>query len=218
MAIYGPPTPLARPLFWDCLNSIGANFDGPWMVAGDFNVTLTDEDKNGGRSVASSSKNSFRHMVDSNALIDMGFDGHSFTWNNKMKGKANIQERLDRGFANASWRIKFPLATVSHLLALHSDHRPLFFQIKGTSTQLPRSFQFETMWTIHPETGYIIAEAWERSSSFISRIKNTKIALKIWNNKTFGHIPSRIKLLTDMISNLQTQPPNCQNPQLEQTI
>lgn len=48
-------------------------------MAGDFNVVLDQVDKLGGKPVASSSNDSFRDMIDTNGLIDMGFCGYSFT-------------------------------------------------------------------------------------------------------------------------------------------
>lgn len=35
-------------------------------------------------------------MVDQNGLIDVGYVGFAYTWNNR-SGVANIQERLNRG-------------------------------------------------------------------------------------------------------------------------
>lgn len=58
-------------------------------------------------------------MVDQNALIDLGFVGHAFTWTNRKVEKSNIQERLDRCFVNNEWRLLYPNMVISHLPALH---------------------------------------------------------------------------------------------------
>lgn len=106
-----------------------------------------------------------------------------------------MQEQLDRAFANAAWKLKFPNATITHLPAIRSDHKPLLFQSNPTQSHLPKPFRFETMWTTHLDSGQIIQEAWNRSPSFLSRIKYTKIALKEWNQKVFGHVQTQIKTL-----------------------
>lgn len=88
------------------------------MIIGDFNVVLTSADKMGGQAVAGSSSGGLRRIIDENGLIDMGFDGYAFTWNNKRSGVANIQERLDRGFGNVEWRLMFSNATITHMPAI----------------------------------------------------------------------------------------------------
>lgn len=122
--VYGPPIISLRPQFLDSLSAIGSSFTGDWLVLGDFNMVLTSADKMGGDPIASSSRNGFRRLLDDHSLIDLGFDGFAFTWNNRRSGAANIQERLDRAFTNDTWRIHHPNATITHLPALYSDHKP----------------------------------------------------------------------------------------------
>lgn len=66
-----------------------------------------------------------RKVINDHGLIDLGFEGHAYTWSNKRSGMTNIQERLDTGYANKEWKLKFPEAKITHLAALKSDHRPL---------------------------------------------------------------------------------------------
>lgn len=132
------------------------------MIIGDFNCVLEQVDKKGGKVVSSSSSGGFRGMVDSNGLIDMGFSGYAFTWNNKRVGQCNIQDRLDRCFANGDWRYMYPTACVSHFTALHSDHRPILINTSPPSSSHPRPFRFEEMWTRDEFVTRIISNAWSR--------------------------------------------------------
>lgn len=50
--------------------------------------------------------------------------GSKYTWTNKRKGKAMIEERLDRFFENSDWLSLFPKCYVRHLARMHSDHSP----------------------------------------------------------------------------------------------
>lgn len=140
------------------------------------------------------------------ALFDLGYIGFPYTWNNRRASSANVQERLDRGFANPPWKLAFSDATITHLQALNSDHRPLLFQIRLAQPSLPKPFRFESMWITHPGTGAIINYAWHRSSSFPSRLKNTKVALKDWNKYSFGRVYDKIRVLKDLILSLQSKP------------
>lgn len=158
---------------------VGKAHRGLWCVLGDFNVVTQASDKIGGRPIASSSKNGLLEVIDQCGLIDLGFSGHQFTWNNHGGGgHDNIQQRLDKGYANDLWRLQFPHAKVEHLVALKSDHNPLLLHTNPKSGYLARPFRFESMWTLDPKAGLIIQDAWAKESSVVTKLKNTKVALK----------------------------------------
>ena len=57
----------------------------------------------------------FREALLFCGLVDLGFKGNIFTWDNGRGGNELVQERLDRAYANYEWRAIFPHAKVSHL-------------------------------------------------------------------------------------------------------
>ena len=71
----------------------------------------------------------FRLAFDECNLVDLGFVGNPFTWNNKRPGDANTRMKLDRAVANLGWREKFRASTVTHLYSHASDYRPLLIVI-----------------------------------------------------------------------------------------
>lgn len=216
--VYGPACPQSRPDFLELLHEVGRSFQGDWVIMGDFNMLLTSEDKRGGKPIAGPSRNPFRFFVDEFELIDLGFIGFPFTWSNKRVGSALVQERLDRGFANSSWKLTYPEASITHLQAFRSDHRPLLFQLYSSQPSLAKPFRFESMWVTHLGTGTIIQTAWHKSSSFMARFINTKRALKDWNKKSFGMVQVRIRQLKDLLTDLQSQPHAIRNSEAEATI
>lgn len=166
--IYGSPTPSNRHQFWDCIASVGQTFQGAWFIYRDFNMVFNQKDKKGGTPVENSSNGGYNATINNLRLIDVGFVGNLYTWTNRRKGSANIQERLDRGFSNVQWKIRFQEATLIHLQEIHSDHRPLLIHMEIAGPSQPKSFKFEAMWTTYPATGFVINEAWNRSTSFLS--------------------------------------------------
>lgn len=44
------------------------------------------------------------------------------------------------------------------------------------------------MWLDHLDTALIIREAWQKGVSLVTKLKNTKSALRIWNKEVFGDI------------------------------
>lgn len=83
----------------------------PWCVIGDFNDMLYEDEKRGGRKQSHNLLVGFMETLNICGLQDLKFEGEKFIWE-RSRGQANwIQERLDRGVANQSWRTIFPNAT-----------------------------------------------------------------------------------------------------------
>ena len=86
-------------------------------IIGYFHQVFSQEEKRGGRLVASSSRDKPREVINNNGLIDIHFSGNPFTWSNRRDRLANIKEMLDRVFPNDKWRILFPKVAVRHIPA-----------------------------------------------------------------------------------------------------
>lgn len=80
----------------------------------------------------------------------------------------------------------FPNSTITHLSVSHLDHRPLLLHPNRPSHNLARPFKFESMGTLHPDTGIVIQHAWQLKEPFVSKLKDTKLALKDWNKMYSG--------------------------------
>lgn len=144
--MYGPVNPCLKPAFWDDLKYIGESFIGPWCIAGDFNAILEQKDKLDSMSFFSRSQCRFRELVDDMRLLDLGYIGYLFTWNNRSIGTDNIQERLDEVLINLIWRVIYPQATVRHLPAYKSDHKPILLHTFPFYPSRLKPFQFKEMW------------------------------------------------------------------------
>jgi hypothetical protein len=104
----------------------------------------------------------------------MEFHGYAYTWDNKREGSENIQVRLDRGTATASFLHMFPHSSVEHVATEESDHMALVIKVPDAShIDKPvgnRDFMFEEMWTKHEDYERMITEAWELGQGPISDI------------------------------------------------
>lgn len=65
--------------FWKDIETSGAQFNGPWLLFGDFNTILSSTENKEGRFFGSPSHNVFLDFVHSNGLVDLGFSGNHFT-------------------------------------------------------------------------------------------------------------------------------------------
>ncbi|CAL2279833.1 unnamed protein product [Prunus armeniaca] len=79
--VYASPNVVKRVKMWDYLSFVAASHNMPWLIAGDFNGLLTADEKFGGALECKSK--GFRNWVDGNEMIDLGYSGPKFTWNNK---------------------------------------------------------------------------------------------------------------------------------------
>ncbi|KAG8375096.1 hypothetical protein BUALT_Bualt10G0064800 [Buddleja alternifolia] len=177
----------------------------PVVLIGDFNAIVSQSEKKGGRSFASSSSNPFLNDLNNLNLLDLGFTGNPFTWSNRRGGDANIQLRLDRAVANPDWSLLYPYAIVHHLPAIKSDHCPLLLHTIPETRGKFFPFRFEDMWTRDPSCHTTILESWnslERGSPTFqlhSRLKNLRYHLIKWNKVHFGNCQERINIIRSLI-------------------
>ena len=159
-AIYASPKFSRRKLLWNDLCVVVINFNLPWLVIGDFNEVMSQNEKWGGRPINNHRANLFKQTINNCNLLDLGFNGPKFTWTNKRKNNP-IYERLDRGFGNGDWFDAFPNSCIWHLTKITSDHAPVLCLLDKPSPSLGgKPFRFEPMWLQDPTCEGIIQEAW----------------------------------------------------------
>lgn len=114
--------------------------EGPWVGLGDFNFTLNENEKFGGKKGSSSAPNYLKELTFDFGAIDLGFSGNKYTWAKGKWGNAPIKRRLDRGIASISWGLAYPKASIALLRAIKSDHTP-----PPSEPFAHRPFQFEAV-------------------------------------------------------------------------
>ena len=81
----------------------------PWVLLGDFNEMLAEDEKMGGLPLNVNRISAFREFINQCGLMNLGFHIPRFTWTNKNPiWSLNIKECLNRGLGNAEWKIHFP--------------------------------------------------------------------------------------------------------------
>ena len=82
----------------------------PWLIGGDFNKILLDNEKQGGRPRSLQQMRAFQDTLTMCGVQDLSYLGEKFTWVNKHDDVTFIQEILDRFVGDLAWNRLFPNA------------------------------------------------------------------------------------------------------------
>ncbi|KAH7846943.1 hypothetical protein Vadar_019991 [Vaccinium darrowii] len=160
---------------------------GDWVLWGDFNDLLWDDEKRGGRQREVWALRAFREFVTDMEAIDLGFSGYPVTWVNRRFGNGLIQERLDRVLVSPGWRMKYDKAQVKHLFAVGSDHAALLLDTDPPNYMGHRHFRFDSRWTTDSESYEVVKRGWNMQSKgskmfqLFQKIKNCRYELRSWS-------------------------------------
>uniref|UniRef100_A0A2N9HU09 Reverse transcriptase domain-containing protein n=1 Tax=Fagus sylvatica TaxID=28930 RepID=A0A2N9HU09_FAGSY len=209
---YGHPEGHRKWESWVLLDKLHSLDNTPWLCMGDFNEILSISERSGEVLGSTRRMQDFSDVVNRCGLVDLGFRGIPFTWENRRDGEALIQKRLDRALANAAWLDCFNLCSVSHVVCSYSDHVPLLLHM-DTSTRhcqpKRRPRKFEEKWSLHPECEAIIQDVWSREEAIGSpmfilceKIKHCREALYRWYKDVSGEFQNKIKVHTASLTSL----------------
>ncbi|XP_071680258.1 uncharacterized protein [Lolium perenne] len=139
----------------------------------------------------------FREATEDCTLLDLGFSGVPFTWDNMQAVASNVKVKIDRAFRDITLMHKFPVIKVWHINIVESDHCLLVFELNTIlSPEFKRSarkFMYENGWQSHNDYGKIVKDLWEAGRrglglpGFLSSLKNMQEDLSTWGSTMFGN-------------------------------
>jgi len=98
----------------------------------------------------------FRDCLEDCQLVDLGFCGPKYTWNNKQHGDSNIRVLLDRAVANVHFLQLFDDTQVENIITTSSDHFAVHLSLSKYSDRRQRetrghNFKYEAAWCRAPD-------------------------------------------------------------------
>lgn len=193
-----------RCLLWNNLVTVANNHNLPWVIAGDFNEMLSNDEKFGGRPIIPSRAMLFKECLDMCNMADLGFQGPRFTWTNKQHFTTFIQERLDRYFANPNWCVMYPEAQVTHLPRCSLDHCPVLLELQPHSNiKLRRPFRFQRFWLSDDSISNVVHSAWSDHSDLNESILRFTREITTWNKTHFGNIFATKRRISARLNGIQ---------------
>ncbi|KAH7861063.1 hypothetical protein Vadar_021190 [Vaccinium darrowii] len=194
-----------RKNMWTHLSQLNPGDSQPWVLIGDFNTIVSNEEKQGGIDKEEWEMSDFRKFINDNELIDLGFVGYPFTWNNKRGHGANIRERLDRALVNVKWRMSYDSGVLKHLRHLGSDHCPLLVVPKTMEDQCFKRFIFDMRWVKHPECSQVVRDKWKSrvvGSKWFQvqgKIREVRHGIKRWRRTAKVNSKTNIEELKEQV-------------------
>ena len=174
---------------WENLTKVAKLHKLSWVMAGDFNKPLIDEDKFGGKGFNINQSLAFKDCLDRCNMVDMGFSSPRYTWTNKRDFNNLILEKIDRFFMNPDWCVIYLNARVTHLFRCHSDHCPVPMEtLLVRSVKLTSPFRFQEFWLSNISFPTIVSKAWNGNRDLVESIDCFSKDATAWNRNHFGNI------------------------------
>ncbi|XP_060196130.1 uncharacterized protein LOC132625487 [Lycium barbarum] len=192
--VYAKCSASERIELWEDIYYLSNTLSSSWLIGGDFNVVLNDEEKIGGNPIQPQDIEDFAFCINSCDLEEVNFKGSPFTWWNGRADEACIFERLDRMLVNSLLLDNFGNIEVEHLARTGSDHAPLMCTYGHKHQNLVTPFKFLSFWIEHAsfiETVRLNWSTWEHDDPFInfkSKMKKLKGVLSKWSRDMFGDV------------------------------
>ena len=180
-----------------------------WLLAGDFNDILSNEEKWGGRVREERSFKDFNSFVENNRLVDLGFTGNPWTWSNNWEDEGEIRQRLDRGLSTIEWGQFFDKAKCEHVDTFGSDHSMLLIDNWPRIEKRKSRFFFDKRWLKRSEVNQIVEQAWNQSVEGNSmyritrQVANCRVSLLKWKNNFTGNSLLKINHLKQQLKEVQ---------------
>ncbi|GFZ18258.1 hypothetical protein Acr_26g0015270 [Actinidia rufa] len=165
----------------------------PWILLGDFNNVLSNDEKANGLPVTEYETRDFRNCCYDLGISDLRFSGVFYTWSNN-----SVWCKLDRAMVNNKWSQEGILAqTVYEFPGKFSDHSSCTITLMEENDRGATPFKFFNMWSKHDSFLEVVSSSWRISMvgtkmyKLCKKLKAVKEPLKTLNRMHFAHISAR---------------------------
>jgi hypothetical protein len=204
--VYAPQGNHEKIQFLQDLRLIRTHCSGPWLVVGDFNMILSDEDKSNSN-VDRAMMGRFRRWKDDLALLELPLIGRRFTWSNGHACPTLV--RLDRMFCTADWEDLFPDCLLQSAATQDSDHCPLLLGLCDINKRKGR-FHFQAFWVKLEDFQDVVANAWSSIPagqcplvSLSKKLQATTKALQRWSDNKVGDLKLQLEMARELLHRLE---------------
>ncbi|XP_019244458.1 PREDICTED: uncharacterized protein LOC109224325 [Nicotiana attenuata] len=183
-----------------------AGITDPYVLIGDYNTILTNEDRVQGTPVQEFEVKDFKEFIWRNGLTKLKTVGRKYTWTNN-----HVHSKIDRILVNAAWIKKWPVMEGRILQPGFSDHCPLSITMDYERQSGGRPFKFFNCMAQHKEFEDAVYECWRKRgggtimNKVWMKLKLLKNKLKQMNRQEFSNTGQRIQAARIKLEEIQEQ-------------
>lgn len=207
--VYGDPISSERSKVWEQLIRIREGRNDPWILLGDFNEILCNEEKRGGVIRSESSFFPFRNLMTACGLMEVSYQGNPFSWFG-YRGDGLVHCKLDRVVANADWHLLFPEARSLYLPRIGSDHSPIVTSFNGDEPRRIGTFRYDKRWKAKEGFNEVVHHGWnqleeEEEADLVAKIRSCRRAMAKWKRHSKPNSEFQIRELKRKIDEITHQ-------------
>ena len=209
--IYGCNKGAERRRFWSHLLTMKASIpNGPWLLAGDFNVIAHHSESSKCIDSQSANLKEFQDCLQELAVFDHVYFGPMFTWSNH-QDETFVAKKLDRVLISENWHLEFAHSTVVILPSEVSDHSPMLVKLNRDYSSSPKPFKFFNYWIKHSTYFAIVEKSWLEPMSgspmaiLYRKLKRLKQKLKAFNKENFSEISMKVETKRAELARVQEE-------------
>ncbi|XP_020674674.1 uncharacterized protein LOC110093946 [Dendrobium catenatum] len=160
--VYSSRDLYGRRRLWDYLEQHSRS-EIPYVVGGDFNCILSQDDKKGGKKFSfSKGPLEMKGFMNKSDLYDIVILEPKYTWCNKKNGTVHIHARLDRCLLNSEALELIRQASIRHPSRVASNHYPIVLKIFMQTDCSRRNWRFEDVWLSYPTAASVVSRSWSQ--------------------------------------------------------
>ncbi|GJT83821.1 RNA-directed DNA polymerase, eukaryota, reverse transcriptase zinc-binding domain protein [Tanacetum coccineum] len=208
--VYASNSGIERRSLWNDLRSMKRiTYGYPWILMGDFNVTLKIEEHSASGSRSSGDMQDFVDCVNDIEVEDVNQAGLFFTWiKSPSKPVTSIMKKLDRVMINFEFLEKFGGSSARFHPFLISDHSSVVIHIPNSLEGGKKAFRFSNFIADKEEFNEVVKHNWKCDHNgynmykLVKKMKNLKSPLKklAWKN---GNLFQYVKTLEEELKKAQ---------------
>ncbi|XP_071699442.1 uncharacterized protein [Rutidosis leptorrhynchoides] len=183
----------------------------PWVILGDFNVTLKFEEHSDGGAFMSDEMIEFQNCINDIEVEDLCNTGFNFTWTKSLKNpNCDVLKKLDRVLVNEEFINTFSNAHAIFQPFSISDHSPALLNIPNGLVHKSKSFRFMNFVADKAEFLPLVENGWKKEvngCAMFCVVKKLKALKKDLNklNWQHGNIFTNVEVLKRKLKDCQAK-------------